>query len=360
MSAVSRFENDFFTRNEPNIALTPAEREFIVAALGKDSQRWQGYPDSQAMQACLRNNPDVLERIGARLLNTIIGIKGCGPAVKFLLDNNTPFNMAQDIYNQIHEGAWANAVDTLQALFESGVTDATCVSVEKPHVGWPGNLSLMYWPAHQGRPELARLLIKHGVGVHHELQITGNGERGTTSLQEAVSPSVQNTLEEHHEVARLLIEDGAYYDLGSACALNDTNRIGQILKEDPKTASALLDYDMTPLHWSARAGSVEATKLLLGHKVDVNAVNRVHRTPIHMAAELGHEHVVSLLNDFNVDLNVQDKKGRTPLHRATYEGRLAAAEMLLSLGADPTIPNKNGKNALQIARKEAKILKELA
>ena len=360
MSAISRFENDFFTRDDPSINLTAAESELIVATLGRESQRWLGFPDPQKMAACLTKNPNVLERIGSRLLNTIIGIKGCGPAVRFLLDHNTPFNMVQDAYNQMHEGTWANAVDTLEALFESGVVDATCVSVKKPHVGWPDNISLMYWPANQGRLEMAKLLIKYGVGVHHELKIKGNGERGTTSLQEAVSPAQQGTIAEHHEVAHLLIEDGAYYDLGSACALNDVNRIKQLLADNPNLADSPLDYDMTPLHWSARAGSVEATEFLLKLDVAVNPLNKANRAPIHMAAELGHEHIVSLLNQYKVDLNIQDKKGRTPLHRATYEGRLETAETLLSLGADPTIVNKQGKNALQIARKEAKILKELA
>ena len=107
----------------------------------------------------------------------------------------------------------------------------------KPHVGWPDNLSLMYWAACGGHVECAKLLIQYGVGVHHELPIKGNGERGTTSLQEAVALSHwgkdPSRLADRLAVARILIEDGAYYDIYSACALNDTARLQELIEEDP-------------------------------------------------------------------------------------------------------------------------------
>ena len=130
----------------------------------------------------------------------------------------------------------------------------------KPHVGWPDNLSLMYWAACGGHVECAKLLIEHGVGVHHELLIKGNGERGTTSLQEAVALSHwgkdPSRLADRLAVARILIEDGAYYDIYSACALNDTARLQELVEEDPDVVNATDDYGMTPLHWAARVGSM--------------------------------------------------------------------------------------------------------
>ena len=155
----------------------------------------------------------------------------------FLLDHDVPLEIDESAYNVLHEASWGGMCDTLKAVFESGAADATCVSVLKPHVGWPDNLSLMYWAACGGHVECAKLLIQYGVGVHHELPIKGNGERGTTSLQEAVALSHwgkdPSRLADRLAVARILIEDGAYYDIYSACALNDTARLQELVEEDP-------------------------------------------------------------------------------------------------------------------------------
>lgn len=354
---VNRIQSDFFTKDEPKLDLSYSEREMIVAALGKRPERWLGFPNVERMSEILLQYPDVLDTIGPRLLNTIVGMKGCGPAIEFLLQHDVPFRMAQDTYNQMHEGAWCDAVDSLQALFESGVTDATCVSVKKPHVGWPDNISLMYWAAFRGSVDMASLLIKYGVRKHHELRMKSNGERGETSLQEAASPAKVGTQAERIKVARLLIEDGAYFDIGSASALNDVTRVEGILSEDATLAHRALEFDMTALHWSARAGVAETTQLLISRGADPNAMNRSHRTPVQLASEMNHADIITLLAAAGADLNTQDKKGRTPLHRATYEGKVKAAEALLANGADPTITNRNGKTAFQIARKEAKIFK---
>ena len=361
MDPVSRFLGDFFTRNEPKPNLSDAERQLIIAAIGENpANRWDGSANAERMAEILNDDPTVLDNIATRLLNTIIGIRGCGPAIKFLLDHDVPFSMVQDEYNQMHEGGWAGAVDSLQALFQSGVVDATCVSVEKPHLGWPGNISLMYWAAYQGSVDMTKLLLKYGAGIHHELQMTSNGERGATSLQETAAPPKQGSREEHLAVAKLLIADGAYYDMGAACGMNDVKRVNALLNEDAANASNPLSFDMTPLHWAARAGAEEVTRILLSCDVDVDARNQSHRTPLQLAAEMNESTVIELIAEAGADLNTQDKKGRTPLHRATYEGQVAAAEALLAQGADPMVTNKSGKTAFQIARKDAKFFKKQA
>jgi ankyrin repeat protein len=201
-------------------------------------------------------------------------------------------------------------------------------------------------------------LIKYGVGVHHELKIKGNGERGTTSLQEALSHEPVGNRK--HEVAQLLIEDGAYYDVYSACALNDTARLKTLMKEEPGVITAVEDYQMTPLHWAARAGAMECAEILLKHGASVNALNKAQRAPLQLAADRDKVDMIRLLVAHGAGLNTQDKKGRTPLHRATYGGRVAAAEALLEVGANPMMLTKTGKNAFEIARKDAKYLKERA
>ena len=340
---------------------TQPERQLITAALGGKCERWLGNPKVSDMEVVVASHPYVLESVGPKLLVEMIGMKGCGPAIRFLLGHNVPFQMPMDEYNEMHEGAWCDAVDSLEALFESGVTDATCVSVKKAHQGWPDNVSLMYWAAFRGSVNMAKLLLKHGVAVHHELPMKSNGERGNTSLQEAMSPNhFPHNPDGKHEVARLLIEDGAFYDIGSACAANDTERLNELLDEDETLAEKPMWFDMRPLHWAARANSDDAIKLLLSYGVDVDCLNSGQRTPVQLAAEQDAEEAINLLAEAGANLNTQDKKGRTPLHRATYEGKVAACNALLAHGADPTLFNKKGKTAFQIARKDAKFFKEMA
>ena len=93
-----------------------------------------------------------------------------------------------------------------------------------------------------GHPDCAELLMPPAAGVHHELPIKGNGERGTTSLQEAVAPSPSKEeglpLGSKLAVARLLIDYGAFYDVYSACALNDTFRLHNLIGLDTEVVNA--------------------------------------------------------------------------------------------------------------------------
>ena len=187
--AVDLFQRNWFLRDVETPDLADAEEQLIMAAMGPEPKRWDGRPDVERMVEVLNENPQVLDRIGNHLLQVVVGMKGCGSAVTFLLDHDVPLEIDESVYNVLHEASWGGMCDTLRAVFESGAADATCVSVLKPHVGWPDNLSLMYWAACGGHVECAKLLIQYGVGVHHELPIKGNGERGTTSLQEAVALS---------------------------------------------------------------------------------------------------------------------------------------------------------------------------
>lgn len=366
MDAVELFLNNWFLRNLHRPDLTPAERELVRAAMGSNPSRWEAEAAPDKMIELIEANPDALGRIGDRLLSVLVGMRGAGPAVHVLLGKGARLELDESEYNVLHEAAWAGATDTLRELFEHGMFDATPVSVRKPHTGWPDNLSLMYWAAWGGYPELARLLIAHGVGVHHELPIKGNGERGTTSLQEAVAPGPWKDDSDFRsnagkrEVARILIEDGAEYDACSAAGLGDSVRLQALLSDDPGVAREEQPYAMTPLHWAARAGSVECADLLLDAGADVNACTKVHRAPLHLAAEADKEGVTRLLVGRGANVDIQDRKGRTPLHRATYEGCVAAAEALLELGANARILNRNGKNPLEVARKEAKFLRAMA
>ena len=366
--AVAEFRGNWFLRDEAKPDLTPAEQELIGAAMGPAPERWDGQPDVARMRETVAAEPAVLERIGSSLLTVVIGKRGCGPAAAFLLAHDVPLAIDHAAYNVLHEAAWASAADTLRAVFESGAADATGVSV-RPHTGWPDNLPLMYWAAWGGYPEVARLLIEYGAGVHHELPIRGNGERGTTSLQEALAPSHwdetadagegpvgelrRNARQGKLAVAQILIDDGAHYDVYSASARDDTARLRELIADDSGIVNAADPYAMAPLHWAARTGSTACAELLIAAGASLDACNRAMRAPLQLAAEQDRAAMIRLLAAHGADLDTQDRKGRTPLHRATYEGRVAAVEALLEAGADPDVRNRSGKTAFQIARKDA-------
>ena len=361
--AIRLFQRNWFLREAQLPEITQAEERFIEATIGQDPGRWDGRPDLSRMTTIFAEHPDVLDRIGSHLLTVIVGMRGCGGAVTFLLDRGVTLNIDATAYNVLHEAAWAGSVDTLEAVFTSGAADATSVSVEKPHTGWPANLSLMYWAAWGRFPEVARLLLAYGVRKHHELPIKGNGERGETSLHEAAAPgpwgdddSPRNTGK--REVARMLIEDGAVYDACAAAGLNDFDRLETLMASDHRPARLTGVYGMTPLHWASRAGSLKCLQWLLDRDAEVDARNDAHRTSIQLAAERGQAEAVKLLAATGADLDTQDRKGRTPLHRATYEGHAETAEALLVAGVDRTVRNRNGKTAFEIARQGASYLKK--
>ena len=138
-------------------ALTNVETDLIDAALGPAPQRWDGEAGCCAARVHRRRAPGRLWP------------NRCAPArsrgrharlwwrrVRFLLERGVALDAGPTVYNVLHEAAWAGATDTLQAVFESGASDATPVSVRKPHTGWPDNVSLMYRAAWGGYPDLAR------------------------------------------------------------------------------------------------------------------------------------------------------------------------------------------------------------
>ena len=357
-----RHWNNWYPKDREMFDLTSVEEQFIAASIGTERRNWVGTPDIGRMEAILADEPQVLDRIGSVLLHRLLlNRRGCGPAIKFMLDQGIALDLDPTEYNNFFDAVYMGAMDVAQTVFESGTVDATGVSVLKPHVGWPDNTSMLFWAATSGHVDMVKLLLKYGAGIHHELPIKGWGEKGATSLQVAAAPGWR---EEHqpqkHEVARILIEDGAYYDVYSACALNDTTRLRELIDQDAVIVDATDDYGMTPLHWATRAGSMQCAQMLLERGALVNPLNKARRTPLQLAAESDRADMIRLLARHAADLNTQDRKGRTPLHRATYEGCVDAAEALLEVGANPMVLNKSGKTAFQIARKNAKYFKQRA
>ncbi|NKB72584.1 MAG: hypothetical protein GKR89_36370 [Candidatus Latescibacteria bacterium] len=343
--------------------LTPDEVEFIRAAATPTTDRWTGVCDVDRMAELVEQAPVLLESLGPLLLRVTVATRGCADATKFLLDHGVPLLIAETSYNALHEAGWAGCTDNLRHVFESGAADATLVGLIKPHDGWPDNYSLMYWAAWGGHVDMAKLLLEHGARVHHELPLQGNAFRGNTVLQEAVAPGpwapdhAFRSSPGKGQVARLLIKEGAYFDVYSASGLNNKRRLSKLLAEDAGLADQRDDDRMTPLHWAARAGAAACTAALLEQGAEIEAVDRAKNTPLHLAASNGQAPVIELFIEHGADLDFPDRSGRTALHLATYNGHLATAEALIGGGASTKIKNRKGKTPLEVARMDCRPLK---
>jgi uncharacterized protein len=108
--------------------------------------------------------------------------------------------------------------------------------------------------------------------------------------------------------------------------------------------------ELTPLVYAARAGSIDAARVLLEAGADVNQVTRYGWSPLLAATQNRNYRMGTFLIEHGADVNIANKGGWTPLYLATdnrnLEGGdyptptpdmdgLAYIELLLEAGADP-------------------------
>ncbi len=132
---------------------------------------------------------------------------------------------------------------------------------------------------------------------------------------------------------RLLLEFGADIDTRDGGGHNALYRVsnGQGIDEQGRAALELLFTfgvnvnqttgvgGMTPLHMSARRGTVQIGELLLDAGANVEATDKNGETPLRRAVNCGHEGMVQLLLSRGANPLTADNKGRTPIDAARTE-----------------------------------------
>ncbi|CAM9979471.1 unnamed protein product, partial [Phaeothamnion confervicola] len=117
---------------------------------------------------------------------------------------------------------------------------------------------------------------------------------------------------------------------------------------------------LTPLHWAARSGNVDACGALLNKRTSKNGPggasllvtrDNLGRTPFHLAAGAGHHKCLEYLLQERGRLSVEvaDKEGWLPLHWSAVSGELRCVRALLSAGAKPDAAGPNGMSSLTVA-----------
>jgi len=115
---------------------------------------------------------------------------------------------------------------------------------------------------------------------------------------------------------------------------DDVAQIADLLKDNPRLASAPNPNADTPLHLAASSGNKSLVELLLASHADVNAKDANGATPLHNAAFAGHKDVAELLLANKADAGAADFKGSTPLHKAAEQGYTEIVNLLLLNHAD--------------------------
>ncbi len=109
-------------------------------------------------------------------------------------------------------------------------------------------------------------------------------------------------------------------------------------------------YGWTALAYAANAGHTEVVRLLLEHGADWNLKAKRGKTPLVLAADRGHAEVVAILLEFGIEPDpAPDHHGWTPLRRAAKHGHTEVVRLLLHAGANAERTDYWGVRPLDIA-----------
>jgi ankyrin repeat protein len=134
---------------------------------------------------------------------------------------------------------------------------------------------------------------------------------------------------------------------------------------DDRGADTLLSVGTTPLIRAAKAGDIEAMKLLIAHGANVDLPTATGITPLMAAAGNGSVALdtrgrykteaqaiaaVELLVKSGADINARNRTGQTALHGAASWGWNGLVKALAANNADLTLKDAQGHTAADIAR----------
>lgn len=103
----------------------------------------------------------------------------------------------------------------------------------------------------------------------------------------------------------------------------------ELLKTATKRDANRRDEDgMSPVHYAASCGNVEALRLLVGKGGGPDKPNHDGATAVHLAASCGQLNCLSFLTNFGASIWALENEGRTPLEEAALHGRMECVRHL--------------------------------
>ena len=171
----------------------------------------------------------------------------------------------------------------------------------------------------------------------------------------AVSPILEALYRGDREAVDSLLESSPTLDVFEAAALGRTERVRELLDEDPALVDGWSVDGFMPLHLAAFFGHADTVSLLVDRGAPTDPVSRhefIKATPLHSAvAQEGAADLrtVEVLLDAGAPVNATAEGGGTPLHSAAFNGDTAIVKALLDRGADPEARSGDGKTPLDLA-----------
>jgi ankyrin repeat protein len=135
------------------------------------------------------------------------------------------------------------------------------------------------------------------------------------------SEALQALYQGDTERARELLGTDDTLSAPEAAAFGRTDRLRQLLEQDPANANAWSDDGFSALHLAIYGDQEEAVRLLIDHGADLDAPSR-HSTmagiyPIHTAVFVRSPKLVEILLSAGADVNSREPEGETALMNAT-------------------------------------------
>lgn len=214
----------------------------------------------------------------------------------------------------------------------------------------------------QNNAVLAETLVKQGTDVNCA------DENGATALMWAAyngnfilfQQLIKAGADYHKQGVIYTDTTGGYYGsiTGIAAAKNDTVLLLYCLDElkinpneaeyNPQTKQ---NNGWMPLHWAAYNGSLEATKILVDHKGDMNAPSDGGYSPILYAALKGKRDLIAYFLDLpNININASSNEGFQLIHFICRDyDDPALIKKLISMGAFYNIETDVGYTPLSLA-----------
>lgn len=170
--------------------------------------------------------------------------------------------------------------------------------------------------------------------------------------ENGVSVLLQAAYHRQEAIVERLLAAAPSLDVFEAAAFGRTERLRELLAEDPERLGTSSGDGFTALHLAAFFSRLEAVRLLLelGADPSVVAQNPTRVTPLHSAAASRNREMVALLLERGAPVNAAQQAGYTALHSAALHGDEEMVSSLLAHGADPGQAAEDGKKAADFAQ----------
>jgi hypothetical protein len=178
-------------------------------------------------------------------------------------------------------------------------------------------------------------------------RLVAAGEKPDIQDSKSRTPLIVAVYMKQYDAAHALLKHGAnpnameidHYDIVTIAAVrNDVEMLKIALDAGASAKNVTSRYQGTALIAAAHLGHVEAVKLLIAAKAQLNHVNNLGWTALMEAVVLGnggarHTATLRALVEAGADVNIADRGGITPLQHARRRGYSEMARILENAGA---------------------------